>query len=211
MSRVFQPAEKVIEIAVQGTYIGQLVENKFYAQTVEAVTDVMVAELASIADNWVSTTLLPLLPTAYTYLRSVARDLTVEASFESINATHGGDVGSNPGGGVPGNATFAVHRDTRLSGKKAKSRLYWPALVATQFAGDADTITSAVANQFVDAYDSLMAAIQAGTEATYTYGYLQRILLGVKLPAANFIQVFGHSFTDLFVDSMRRRLKGRGV
>lgn|SRR5215469_1973499 len=211
MPRVFQPADKVIEVSAQGTYIGQLVENKFYAKTVEVVTDVMVAEIAGIVENWVHTTLIPLLPTSYVHSRSVARDLTAEASFETVDNSHAGEAGTNSGGGVPGNATFAIHRDTRLSGKKAKSRLYWLALVATQFSPDADSLSSTAANAFVAAYDALMADIQAGTEATYTYGYLQRILLGVKLPSANFIEVFGHSYTDLFVDSQRRRLKGRGV
>jgi len=212
MSDVFQPADKVVEVSVQGTYEGQLVENKFYAKAVEAITSTMVNEIATIAEDWVGSTLLALLPPGYVHSRSIARDLTVEASFESIDASQGGNAGTNTtSGGLPGNVTFAIHRNTGLSGKKAKSRLYWPAMVAGMFAPDADTVSSAAQTAMISAYETLREAILAGTSATWSYGYLQRILDHVKLSAANFIAVFGHSATDNFSDSQRRRLKGRGV
>jgi len=212
MPDVFQPADKVVEVSVQGTYIGQLVENKFYAKAVEAITSTMVDEIAGIAGDWVGSTLLSLLPPGYVHTRCVARDLTTEASFESVDTTQAGNAGTNTAtGGLPGNVTFAVHRDTGLSGKKAKSRLYWPALVAGAFSPDADTIVSSFVTSMIDAYEDMRTRILAGTSATWSYGYLQRILNHTKLTSANFIDVFGHSATDNFSDSQRRRLKGRGV
>lgn len=212
MPRVFQPVDKTVEVAVQGTYIGQQVENKFYAKAVEAITSAMVVEIADIAAAWVGSHLLALLPPGYVHSRCIARDLTSEASFESVNSTQGGNAGTNTtSGGLPGNVTFAVHRQTVFSGKKQKSRLYWPAMIAGYFSPDADTVSSAAATGMVNAYEALRTAILSGTTATWSYGYVQRILNHVKLAAGNFIEVVGHSFTDLDSDSQRRRLKGRGV
>ena len=97
MPRVFQPVDKTVELTVQGSMDGQLIENKYYAKGVSAITASMVDALAALVDNWVSTSFLPALSSNYIYQRSIARDLTVEASFESVNATHGGTAGGITG------------------------------------------------------------------------------------------------------------------
>ena len=209
MPRVFQPVDKTVEISVQGTYAGQLAENKFYVKGTSAITEAMVAALASLVDSWVHTTLRPLLAGAWVYTRTVARDLTTEASFESVNSTHTGEAGTGVGEPLPGNATIAVHRDTGLSGKKAKSRIYWIGLIDGNLESP-DVIHSATATLFISALDTLRANILADTTNVWTYGYVQRILDHVKLATGNFIEVFHHSVTDRNVDSQRRRLAGRG-
>ena len=125
MPRVFQPVPNVVEVSIQGTFDGQLVENKFYAEAASAVTSAMVDELATIAANWVGSHFLAAVPASYVHSRCVARDLTTEASFESINASQAGNAGTASGAvPLPGNATIAVHRSTPFSGVKQKSRIY---------------------------------------------------------------------------------------
>lgn len=209
-TRVFQPVTRTIELAVQGTYAGEQVENKFYAQALSAVTEAMVTELVGIVADWVAAHMLSQLPSQYVHTRVVGRDISVDSSFEVIDVTHAGSPGTASGTGAPGNVTLAVHRDTRLSGKKAKSRIYWPGITEAAITSTNQIATVAGAN-IVDALDSLRSSILAGTESTYKYGYPQRIIDHVKLATGNFIEVFGHSLTDAILDSTRARLPGHGL
>lgn len=204
----FQPVPNTVEIAVQGTLMGQQVENKFYAQAAEAITSSMVNELAGIAADWVTAHFLANVPAAYNHTRVVARDLTSESSFETVDSSAAGP-GTNSGTYMAGNVTAAVHRATIFSGKKQKSRIYHIAPM-TGFMADNNDLSTAGANALIVLYDQLRTAILAGTEGTYTYGYPQRIIDGVRLATANFIEVVGHTFTDKYLDSQRRRLPGRG-
>lgn len=209
-TRVFQPVAKTVELTVQALFNGELVENKFYAQGSSAITDTMVAALAGVVDNWVGATWLAVLPDTYVYTRSIARDLTTEASFEVVNAGHGGTPGGLAVAGLPNNVSLAVHRDTGLSGKKAKSRVYIPG-IANGFVTTPNIITSAGATAFIDALDTLRSDILADSSNTWLYGYVQRIIDHVKLATGNFIEVFGHSLVDHVLDSQRARLPLHGL
>jgi hypothetical protein len=210
MPRVFQPVDKTIELTVQGTLAGELVENKYYAQGAMAITGPMVTALAAVLDTWVNGSMLALLPTNYIYTRSIARDLTVEASFEAVNITHSGATGAISTAVAPNNVTLAIHRYTGLSGKKAKSRVYWPGISDSALA-TANTVTSTFGGAVIGALDTLRAAILLDSSNTWTYGYVQRVLNGVKLSAGVFVEVFFHTLTDFIIDSMRDRLPGHGL
>lgn len=210
MPRVFQPVPNTVELTVQAQLLGQLVENKFYAKGTSAITASMVDALAALVDAWVHNTFLAQLPSDYIYTRSVARDLTTEASFESTNSTHGGEAGALTSAVNPNNVSLAVHRNTGLSGKKAKSRIYWPGISSSSM-GTPNTISTASGAAFVTILDTLRSDILLDTTNTWTYGYPQRVLDHVKLAVANFIEVFGHSLTDQILDSQRARLPGHGL
>jgi hypothetical protein len=209
MTRVFQPVPDVIEATVQYNYFGQLVENKFYVKANVTPTLTIVAEVADILDDWVTTSMLPNLPSNCTYIRSIARDLTTAASFESIDAT-GAGAGSNSGTGLASNVTAAFHRATAFSGAKQKSRIYWPVILGGQTV-DADHLASASGIGMIAILDALRTAFLAGVSATFDYGYVQRVIGGVRLSSGNFVQVLAHTLTDYVLDSMRDRLPGHGV
>jgi len=210
MPRVFQPVTRTIEAAVQGTVDGQLVENKFYAQAADAVTAAMVQEIANIVETWFFSQLLPSLAATYQHTRTIARDISVDSSFEFIDSSHTGAVGGLGGVALPNNVSIAVHRDTGLSGKKAKSRIYMYGLVNSDLVS-MNTLSTAASAALITIFNALRTAVLAGTESTYTYGYPQRIIDGVKLTTGNFIEVLSHSFIDLTLDSMRARLPGHGL
>lgn len=210
MPRVFQPVDKTVELTVQGTLAGEMVENKFYAKGVSAITAAMCDILAHVLDAWVDSQFLGQLPSEYIYVRSIARDLTAEASFESVDVTHAGAVGALTTSFEPNNVTLAVHRATGLSGKKAKSRIYWPGISGTALATP-NTVTSAFGSACIAILDQLKSDITSDTSNTWKYGYVQRVLDHVKLPAGNFIEVISHTLTDLILDSMRDRLPGHGL
>jgi hypothetical protein len=202
--------DKVVELTVQGTLSGEMAENKYYAKGTTAIDAAMVTALAALLDSWVNSTMLALLPADYTYVRSIARDLTTEASFEAVNITHTGATGGIITAVAPNNVTLAVHRYTGLSGKKAKSRVYWPGISESALAGP-NTVTTVFGNAVIAALDTLRSNILLDSTNTWTYGYVQRVLDGVKLSAGNFVEVFFHTLTDFIIDSMRDRLPGHGL
>jgi len=206
----FQPVPKTIEAKTFYTLGGQEIVNSFYAQTTTAVTDAMVAEIADIVGTWVTTHLLPALSSSVTYNRTIATDLSSEGSFQTINATGGGSVGGGFAMTAPNNEAIAVHRQTGRSGKYQKSRIYLFGL-ADDNMSDFNHLGTAAAAAILSIMEDLDAAITAGVEATYITGYPQRVLDGVRLLVANFIQSTGWSFVDLVLDSQRRRLPGRGA
>lgn len=209
-TRVFQPVDKTVELTVQGTLQGELVENKYYAKGVSAITAAMCVALSELVDLWVHTTMLAQLPSDYVYVRSIARDLTTEASFESVTTTHAGETGAITTAVAPNNVTLAVHRATGLSGKKAKSRIYWPGIPMAALTAP-NTVGSTYGGNVVAILDTLRSDILAESSNSWTYGYVQRILDHVKLSSGNFIEVLSHTLTDFILDSMRDRLPGHGL
>jgi hypothetical protein len=189
---------------------GQLVENKFYAQAADAVTAAVVEELAHIVADWVGSTFLGVVGNNYTHTRVKARDISADASFEFIDNSQGGNAGTAGAVDGSGGESVAIHRNTLFSGKKQKSRIYWPNIEILAKT-DNNHVSSAWATEKVSALTGLNDAILAGIESDYIVGYPQRILDGVRLTTANFIQSVGWSMVDLAIDSMRRRLSGRGV
>ena len=210
MPTTFQPVPNTVELTVQGTQDGQLVENKFYAKAVETITELIVSDLVQIVADWVASSKLATHPNGYTHTRVVGRDLSSASSFEVTNSDHAGSVGTQSGATMPGNVAIAIHRETGLSGKKAKSRVYWPA-IPTAAAVSPDVFGSTYAGQLITACEALRTALLAYSGATISYGYPQRKLNGVPLTTANFIEVTDHAVRDFFFDSQRRRLMGRGV
>src|SRR5664279_133720 len=105
---VFQPVPRTIKAVVQWLLNGQTVENIFYAQAAETVTDAMVAEIADIVATWAVGTLLPNLSTELFFTRVVATDLSAEGSFQTINSVGAGTNGGGTAGSQPNNEALAV-------------------------------------------------------------------------------------------------------
>lgn len=206
-----QLTDKVIAINVSGHYFSELVENIFYVKTAATVTLAMLEEVAGIVAAWVASDQLPNCNGGYVADRVVATDQTTSPGFQFINVDNQGNAGGLSGSSaLPQNCSFAVHRNTGLSGKAAKSRVYWPCLQVSQETAPG-ILSATTANAFVDAMEALRIALEAGALTTYTFGYISRVLNGVLRAAGLFVAVTGHSYTDLFMDSQRRRLPGRGA
>jgi len=205
-----QLTDKVASIVIQGVYNGQADQNSFYIQTAEAITSAILEEIAGRVATWVATTQLPLLSSEYQHERIVVTDQTTSPGLQVINSDNAGNAGGITGDKTPNNVTFAVHRNTGMSGKAAKSRIYWPAFVEG-FMSTANNVNVTTANDFVDALETLRLSLESAGITTYQYGYISRVLDGVLRAAGLFVPVIGHSYTDLFTDSLRRRLPGRGV
>lgn len=109
--------------------------------------------------------------------------------------------GTIAGNMAPGNASITVSERANLAGRKYRGRLYWPALPAGNVNQD-DTVNGAMisllatfALQFITAF-----ANSAGTGQ-----------LAIFHRSSNTWSAVASIVLESFVDSMRRRLPGRGI
>lgn len=206
----FQPCPKTAEVVVKGTLAGELCINKFYVSCDGGMTPTIVTDVAVFTDDWVAATWLDFVGGKFTYVSTTVRDLSVEASYETIATTNTGAVGAGGSDTGPNNRTFAVHRQTAFSGKKQKSRIYVPS-IPNAATTDANHISSASAGEFVTALGAWDTLVEDYAGATLLHGYVIRVRDGLPLDPAQFQETIGWSVTDLILDSARRRLPGRGA
>lgn len=110
--------------------------------------------------------------------------------------------GTAPGDALPNNVSFAVKKRTALSGRMNRGRLYWPGLTASMLSG-ANEVIAGFASDIVDFCNTLSAdvgiAVPGGPEVVYHRS------LGTGT------DVTTYTYTDLFLDSQRRRLPGHNI
>ena len=205
----FQPCPDAAQILVQMTMDSQLVENIFYVQKSGAWAAGDLQLIADTVDTWASGAYMPAVSPAVFYNRTIVRDLTTSGAPQAVSTVHAGTQGSLSGSQVPNNAAFAIHRNSVVTGKHSKSRVYTLGLTHDEMTS-ASVLSSSAANARKAVLDLLRTELLAMSGLVVTYGYLERIDGGAPLPTANFIVSTGHSYRDLYVDSQRRRLPGRG-
>jgi len=206
----FQDVPDTAEVVVIGTLAGELCINKLYIKAAGGITSDLCDDIALLTDDWVDATWLDFVGGKYTFTQVTVRDLSAEASFESTSSVNGGSVGAGGSDTGPNNRTFAVHRKTAFSGKKQKSRIYVPS-IPNAATTDANHISSASADEFVDALLVWDGLIESYVGDSLEHGYVIRVRDGVQLTHGIFQPTTGWSYTDLILDSMRRRLPGRGA
>lgn len=206
----FQAVPNTAEVVIKGTLNGELCINKLYVDCVAGMTPIIVEDVAVFTDDWVAATWTDFVGSKFTYVSTTVRDLTVEASYETIADANTGVTGAGGSDTAPNNRTFAVHRKTAFSGKKQKSRIYVPS-IPNAATTDPNHISSASAGEFVTALGAWDTLVEDYAGATLRHGYAIRVRDGLPLATGIFQETIGWSFTDLILDSARRRLPGRGA
>lgn len=116
--------------------------------------------------------------------------------------------GTNSVSGVPGNVTFCIKLSTGLAGRSYRGRLYWIGMGINQFGASLNQINPATATALVTSLNNFVATLAAAGHtlgvASYRADKAWRAV-GVFTPALNWVAV------NYDLDSMRRRLTGRGI
>lgn len=201
----FQPVPQTVGVYVRGTLFNQRVENTIYVSTADPTTPGDVADIAAAAGAWYRANIVPLLAQDYVYRETFAKDLSSASGAEVNNTTGVGTIGGQPFAAMPGNVTLAISFRTGLAGRSFRGRNYLPCLAEPQVTGN--TVASATADAFVTGYNELLNVL-VGSE--YTWTVVSRFTSGVLRAVGISTPVVNAIVTNLFVDSMRRRLTGRG-
>lgn len=109
---------------------------------------------------------------------------------------------------LPTSISFAIKRLTSTLGRSGRGRLYWPVWVDNMLAS-ADTLDATLATNIENGLGLFQTAL--GALATpVELGIISRQHAGVLLNPMVFEPITSWGHTDLYVDSQRRRLLGRG-
>lgn len=202
----FIPVPDAARTVMKYIIFGQTVENVHYFVRSGGFTAGFLDDLnASITTHW-TTFIRPLLPTTAQLLEiiSTAQEVVSGAQDSDIVAANGTNAG-NPYQSL--GATFAIKFSTGLSGRSYRGRMYWPQLIEGLVV--ANDLNAGYAAGIRDAVEDFFTSINDDAVGTHNVVSYQNDCewntTGVATP------VTGYSYTDLHVDSQRRRLSGRGI
>jgi hypothetical protein len=201
----FVPAPNVVQINQRATLFGQQIENVHY---VELSTSPDAAAIQAVADTALTeweNHMLPVLSVEYVYREAYATDLSSETAPAATAAAAANKTGGLAVSSVPGNVTLCLSIRTNGRGRSSRGRQYISGLPDDIVDGNAWTAQGAAG--VVDAFAAYRDAL---TAAGYSLVVLSR--RENNAPRAQGLAQLATSVlvTDLFIDSQRRRLTGRG-
>jgi len=185
---------------------GQVIENVFYFHRDGGYTGTLLDYLNAAATTAWTAEIRPHLPAAITLETITSTGTECVAPAQDIDTV--GAAGSNVGAVFETTGqTFAIKFGTGLAGRSYRGRMYWPVLMASEV--NDGNLSSVFASQIRTGVEDFFAAILADTGDQHVIASYQNDCewrdTGV------FTDVSSYSYTDLHLDSQRRRLPGRGI
>jgi hypothetical protein len=201
----FQPVVGVAEVDIRGTLNGQLVENTIFLRNGDGWTSTNLAEAATDIRDWWFAEMMPHIASGYAFREVFIKDLSVEAGEEASNAIGFGILGGDTSQAMPGNVSLAVSFRTGLAGRSFRGRNFVPGLTVGDVGGN--TVTTDFQTVVQDAYNALLTAL---ADSDFTWVVVSRVADHVLRESGLSTPVISAFVTDVLIDSMRRRLTGRG-
>lgn len=202
----FVPVPNTAMCEVRGTLFGQQIENTLYF---EFSTPPSQADLDTLADAvglwWRTTVMTTNLSQDYTYRETFVTDLTTATSPTAVSIVGAGTAGSIANPSMPGNVAIVVSIRTAGRGRSSRGRNFISGLPQTYCVANAYDGTEA--GQLTTAYDTLITTPPTGWE----WVVVSRFTAGAPRVTGQTIPVTSAGVVDLYLDSQRRRLTGRGM
>ena len=201
----FQSAPDTAEIIVHWVLAGQNLINTFYGNKVGGYDQSDIDTLAATVDQWVADSLLPTLSSSLTYVGTTVRGLTSSIDLEAEN-------NDNAGGGAGGTTTapsskaLAIKRRSAFTGRGARGRIFLAGIP------DASMATpNTVDTGFQIAMEAALNALKDAMDGVdWIEVIVHRVEAGTPLTTAVLFTVVEYVIVNGVIDSMRRRLPGRG-
>lgn len=203
---VFVPTENAVTAAMRYLWDGQQVENTLSFYRATGWTETLQTQLANILINWRTNQLREIQSSSLSMIECYVVDQTSEdAPAITVTVPSGDQPGLAAASALPNNVTWTIQFRTAFRGRSGRGRNYALGLTEGMVTGNALSI--ATANEYIGAYESLEADLE-GVDA-------QHVIISKftgKVPRPNGIVrlVTAYAYSDLVVDSQRRRLPGRG-
>jgi len=202
----FQSVPNTAEIIIRGTLGGQNIVNTFYAQFPGGYDQTDLDNLADEVDSWVDAEWLPIISNKYAYVSTDVRGLDEEFDLTSSNNDSAG-VGAISGDALPNNVALSVKRRSNFTGRGARGRIFVAGLPE-----DAIDTPNHISDAFVTAVEDALNEFQSYLTTAGAVGVIvHRVSEGASLPVAVVFTLIEWVVMDQVIDSMRRRLPGRGT
>lgn len=201
----FQPCPDVARFAMEFLWQGELAVN-VYHMFLENGWNANELETACAAlKDWWDDDLKAEVSSTVTLETIRARDLSSETGAQLDYTTGLPITAGSAAASAPNNCTFAVQWRTALSGRSYRGRTFHVGLTTTKYS--ANQLTPANATEFETIYGGLIEAI--GT-AGYNMVVLSRYANGTQRNEGVYTNITSCRINRV-LDSMRRRLPGRGA
>lgn len=209
----FVPVANTVEVELRMLLDLQKIENTLYFThaTTFNISDLEVLSLDVV--SWWTTRVAPIVPIDLTLVEVVVTDLTSATSPQWTTAPVPPVPGVLTSAVLPNNVSLAVSFRTANRGRSFRGRNYIPCLHEGQVEGN--TVSTPVVQDWLEVYNAIPTDI-AGPATSWTWCVVSRFsgtdTDGKPLPrtAGVVTPITGAVVVDPTVDSMRRRLPGRG-
>lgn len=202
----FQSVPDTVEVVIRGVRAGEEIINTFFGKKEGGYVQADLDALAVAVDAWVGTTWLTLMPNDYTYLGTVVRGLAnaIDLIAENGDSTGAGSYGS---AGAPLNVTLSVKRRSAFTGRGARGRVFLPGIPTSAIAAP-----GFVSSGFAEAAATILTGFKDVMDSVdFVEVIVHRVAAGVPLATAVVFTVVEYVVVNNAIDSMRRRLPGRGT
>lgn len=209
----FYPVTNGAQVRLIQSFRDQLVVNTlWFLHLTGAPTFADIQALATACNFQWQSSIATLLSNDLSYERCIVRDYSVENSFEAV-ASPSSPVPGTAGDAMPNNVAFAVSLRTGLSGRAYRGRIYLAGIPR------AVVEENSLMSTFLDDVSIAMSGFIGPSEIVpdWQLGVAHRVSSGppperlpIPLDPGVITVASNFSFSDVIVDSQRRRLPGRG-
>jgi hypothetical protein len=209
MSRPFIPVANVASVELIYSQNAQVVENVFNVQKGSPYTLSDLQAVRTIFNSWDNATWAGARGTGCSLvrIRTKARD-TNSSPMEDfpVSPARAGTVG---GAMMPGNCTFSLKLATGHQGRSYRGRIYLVGVTTALLnSGNYNLFDPTSASNIIAKLATLITNLATGG---HTLGVVSLMADKTWRTAGVFTQATGFTAVDYNVDSMRRRLTGRGL
>lgn len=202
----FVPVPNTVMVEAIFEYDGQIVENTYYFENVDSSTDAGgITALLQLVRTTIQEELMPLLTSTIALVRLVGTLLDAVDSIGivlSLPTPFPGGVAGEP---LPNNVSYTVTFLTALRGRSFRGRNYIAGIPAD--GADGNQIDPTFRTGILSFYDTLRAGV---SEEGWNMVVVSRVHNGAPRVTGVTTPLTGFTTYDVFLDSQRRRLPGRG-
>lgn len=202
----FVPTNNCAKVDVVWTWRSQAAVNTLWF---EGDANYSIADLTGLAQgvaSWLANYLAPLLSSdlACNLIRATAQEGTTAPSVEYVPSPT--IVGGDADNSVTNNTAFVVTFSTSERGRGGRGRNYIPGIPANELTGN--SLGVSYATNLVSQYNDLNPEVTGVNNSRHVIVSFQAN--GLALPTGVKKEVIAYRYADVFIDSQRRRLPGRG-
>ncbi len=207
MSRPFIPAPNCASVELIYRANGEICENVIHVQKGSPYTLAQLQALRGIVDTWDSTTWKLARNGGCTLQRIRTKGLDSTSSPLEDYALPTPRPGTQPNGLLSNNVTFCFKLATGLAGRSQRGRWYMVGMDSGFLGPDTNHFNTVSAGFVLGWLNALPTALTAGGHTLGVLSYRHDLAWRTT---ASFTPASGFVIVDFNLDSMRRRLTGRG-
>ena len=205
---VYIPVVNTAEVSIRNGVTGEQCENTLYFLSSEPITQATLQQLVDDLDTWWYTVMRPYQGNEVVHRETYGVDLTTATGIYAVSLLHTNTPGTHTGSATPNSVSGCVSFRTANRGRSGRGRNYLMGLTIGQVVGSeltTDTVTA-----YTQMYQQLL---DPGfyTDPQWTWAVVSRFADGAARTEGLAQPVLSCGFTDVVVDTQRRRLPGRGA